>query len=78
MCENSILGPPAEMDEYWKILRKYQPKGPLVVAEFYPGWLTHWQESIARVPAKQIVDAMRWYSFSFFCSNQNNYLLSFG
>ncbi|KAL9966667.1 hypothetical protein ACROYT_G024779 [Oculina patagonica] len=25
-------------------LRKYQPKGPLVNSEFYPGWLDHWAE----------------------------------
>jgi len=23
-------------------LRKYQPNGPLVNSEFYPGWLDHW------------------------------------
>ena len=24
------------------VLRKYQPNGPLVNSEFYPGWLDHW------------------------------------
>lgn len=25
-------------------MRKYQPNGPLVNSEFYPGWLDHWAE----------------------------------
>jgi len=24
------------------VLRKFQPNGPLVNSEFYPGWLDHW------------------------------------
>lgn len=24
--------------------RKYQPNGPLVNAEYYPGWFTHWHD----------------------------------
>lgn len=47
------------MDGYWKIMRQYQPKGPLVAAEFYPGWLTHWQEPLSRIPTQPIIDAMR-------------------
>lgn len=27
----------ASIEYNWKLLRKHQPKGPLVVAEFYPG-----------------------------------------
>ena len=33
----------ATIDSYWKTLRRFDPKGPLMNAEFYPGWLTHWQ-----------------------------------
>lgn len=27
------------IDSYWATLRKFDPSGPLVNAEFYPGWL---------------------------------------
>lgn len=47
------------VDGYWKTLRKVQPKGPLVNSEYYPGWLTHWQEKFQRVPTKDIIDAFR-------------------
>lgn len=28
------------------MLRKYEPTGPLVNAEFYPGWFTHWHDPV--------------------------------
>ena len=28
----------------FSVLRKFQPNGPLVNSEFYPGWLDHWGE----------------------------------
>lgn len=45
-----------------QLVRKYQPTGPIVNSEFYPGWLTYWQgenerrdgEVIARVLKKQL------------------------
>lgn len=46
-------------DNYWQKLRKYQPKGPLVNAEFYPGWLTHWMEPLARVATGPVVSQLR-------------------
>ncbi|XP_055616987.1 beta-galactosidase-like [Toxorhynchites rutilus septentrionalis] len=46
-------------ENYWKKLRMYQPKGPLVNAEFYPGWLTHWMEPMARVRAGPVIDTLR-------------------
>lgn len=30
------------------MVRQYQPTGPMVNSEFYPGWLTHWQEDNQR------------------------------
>lgn len=45
-------------DNCWEKLRKYQPKGPLVVAEFYPGWLTHWQEPLSLVATETILPAL--------------------
>lgn len=32
------------MDEIWRSLRKYQPNGPFVNAEYYPGWYTQWHD----------------------------------
>ncbi|TMW52323.1 hypothetical protein DOY81_002580 [Sarcophaga bullata] len=47
-----------EIDEIWKILRSVQPTGPLVNSEFYPGWLTHWQEQNQRRDGKLVADAL--------------------
>ncbi|XP_067634492.1 beta-galactosidase isoform X2 [Eurosta solidaginis] len=43
-----------QISSYWARLRQIQPKGPLVNAEFYPGWLTHWSEAMARVRTESI------------------------
>ncbi|XP_053667615.1 LOW QUALITY PROTEIN: beta-galactosidase-like [Anopheles marshallii] len=48
-----------EINGYWDTLRKTQPKGPLVSAEYYPGWLTHWQEPhMARTETKLVADSL--------------------
>ena len=47
-----------EMDKIWSMLRKCQPKGPLVNSEFYPGWLTHWQETNQRRSAALVADTL--------------------
>ncbi|XP_055314738.1 beta-galactosidase-like isoform X2 [Sitodiplosis mosellana] len=52
-------GAPTTIDSYWKRLRDFQPNGPLVNAEYYPGWLTHWQESLARVASQPVVDSLK-------------------
>jgi beta-galactosidase len=46
------------IDSFWKTLRKFQPKGPLMNSEYYPGWLTHWQEDMQRVPTEPIVTSL--------------------
>lgn len=48
------------VDSFWNQLRVYQPTGPLVNSEFYPGWLTHWQEGLSKVQPQPIVDAFRY------------------
>lgn len=48
-----------EMSERWKTLRKYQPQGPLVNMEYYPGWLTHWQSPLATVGTEKIVKGLK-------------------
>ncbi|ETN58685.1 beta-galactosidase [Anopheles darlingi] len=44
---------------FWRRLRKFLPKGPLVNAEFYPGWLTHWMEPMARVESAPVINTLR-------------------
>uniref|UniRef100_A0A182IM64 Uncharacterized protein n=1 Tax=Anopheles atroparvus TaxID=41427 RepID=A0A182IM64_ANOAO len=46
-------------EAFWKLLRKRLPKGPLVNAEYYPGWLTHWMEPTARVDTGMVVKTLR-------------------
>lgn len=53
------------IDRYWQILRHYQPNGPLFNAEYYPGWLTHWQEPMAHVDATPVVNSLRYYAYLF-------------
>lgn len=38
-----------------KVVNQYHDgKGPYMVAEFYSGWLSHWEEPFSQVPASQI------------------------
>lgn len=48
-----------EIDNIWSMLRKQQPTGPLVNSEFYPGWLTHWQEDNQRRDGKLVAEALQ-------------------
>ncbi|BFF93460.1 beta-galactosidase [Drosophila madeirensis] len=48
-----------EIDAIWAMLRKLQPTGPLVNSEFYPGWLTHWQEMNQRRDGQVVADALK-------------------
>lgn len=52
------FGAVSDLSETWKKLRKIQPNGPLVNAEYYPGWLTHWNEPIARVTTDHITTTL--------------------
>lgn len=52
-------------------MRKVQNGGPFVNSEFYPGWLTHWQESESIVHSIDVVKQMKVMlamnaSFSFY------------
>ncbi|GAB1867156.1 Beta-galactosidase [Camponotus japonicus] len=40
-------------------MRLYQPRGPLVNSEFYPGWLTHWGETFQRVKTEAVTKTLR-------------------
>lgn len=48
------------MTEEFADLRKFQPHGPLVNSEFYPGWLTMWgNPKAATVDAGCVVNTTR-------------------
>ena len=50
------LGPGTNLDEAFSFVRELKPRGPLVVSEYYPGWLDQWsiphQTRAAEVVAK--------------------------
>ncbi|XP_017848492.1 beta-galactosidase [Drosophila busckii] len=48
------FGPTGDLKSTWSKLRQFQPKGPLVNAEYYPGWLTHWTEPMANISTDAI------------------------
>lgn len=48
-----------EMERVWETLRGVQPTGPLVNSEFYPGWLTHWQDKNQRRDAERAVNVIK-------------------
>ncbi|XP_054271628.1 beta-galactosidase-like isoform X2 [Macrosteles quadrilineatus] len=53
------FGSGANITKAFEPLRAIQPKGPLVNSEFYPGWLTHWGESVSTVETERIVNTTR-------------------
>jgi len=53
------FGATDNLNDTWNRLRRIQPKGPLVNAEYYPGWLTHWSEKMARVPTNKVTDTLK-------------------
>jgi beta-galactosidase len=59
LTQKYCLGRDADIDKNWRVLRKYQPKGPLVNAEYYPGWLSHWQENMSRVETEPTIRSFK-------------------
>lgn len=53
------FGAATNITEYWTKQRKQRPKGPLVNSEFYPGWLTHWQEDLQCVDMLEVTETLR-------------------
>lgn len=43
----------------FNIQRKFEPKGPLICSEFYPGWLTHWGEDLANVGVLPVIKTLK-------------------
>ncbi len=40
-------------------MRLYSPQGPLINSEFYPGWLSHWEEEMETVDTYNILAMMK-------------------
>ncbi|XP_060865997.1 beta-galactosidase-like [Metopolophium dirhodum] len=65
------FGISSNASQCFDFMRKVQKGGPLVNSEFYPGWLTHWQESESIVNPIDVVKQMKVMlamnaSFSFY------------
>ncbi|VVC31544.1 Glycoside hydrolase superfamily,Beta-galactosidase 1-like,Glycoside hydrolase, family [Cinara cedri] len=45
--------------ECFNFTKMVQNGGPLVNSEFYPGWLSHWQEPLAVVPSNDVVNQVK-------------------
>lgn len=43
------FGPEMDPETVFAAQRAFEPRGPLVNSEYYPGWLTHWGEARAAV-----------------------------
>ncbi|XP_011504191.1 PREDICTED: beta-galactosidase-like [Ceratosolen solmsi marchali] len=52
------FGTSSNVRENFKIMREFEPKGPLVNSEFYSGWLSHWGESFQRVETKMVINVL--------------------
>ncbi|XP_078050628.1 beta-galactosidase [Augochlora pura] len=52
------FGTNANVTRSFEIMRKYQPRGPLVNSEFYPGWLTHWGENFSKVDGRKVAKTL--------------------
>ncbi|XP_043479664.1 beta-galactosidase-like isoform X2 [Leptopilina heterotoma] len=52
------FGPSTNVSKNFQTLRKFQPKGPLVNSEYYPGWLTHWGEPMQKVSTLKVVKTL--------------------
>lgn len=53
------FGPGGDIKEAFKAMREYQPTGPLMNSEYYPGWLSHWHEDWPRVDADSVVRTLK-------------------
>lgn len=76
MSLNHLQTPLTEhiIDDIIDLVRKYQPTGPIVNSEYYPGWLTYWEQEnerrdavdIARVLKKQLEKGISVNIYVFF------------
>ncbi|XP_029678912.1 beta-galactosidase [Formica exsecta] len=52
------FGTSVNVTNNFQSMRLYQPRGPLVNSEFYPGWLTHWGETFQRVKTEAVTKTL--------------------
>ncbi|XP_033201569.2 beta-galactosidase [Bombus vancouverensis nearcticus] len=52
------FGSNTNVTKNFEIMRMYQPRGPLVNSEFYPGWLSHWREPFQRVQTATVTKTL--------------------
>lgn len=64
-----------QLDSIWQRLRAIQPSGPLVNSEFYPGWLTNWQEDNQRRDADRAVNVLKYFSFFLFTNLHTKFVV---
>lgn len=53
------FGTSSNVTSSFQSMRLYQPRGPLVNSEFYPGWLTHWGETFQRIKTSAVTKTLR-------------------
>lgn len=53
------FGVDTDVTALFKIQRQFEPQGPLVNSEFYPGWLVHWGEKMANVATSSVTKTLR-------------------
>ncbi|KAK6644429.1 hypothetical protein RUM43_000696 [Polyplax serrata] len=54
------FGPKSNVTKMFEEQRRFEPKGPLVNSEYYPGWLTHWGDSsLARRHTKDVIKTLK-------------------
>lgn len=53
------FGASSDPNTTFPVMRKIEPKGPLVNSEYYSGWLTHWGEVFQRVPIYRVTKNLK-------------------
>lgn len=53
------FGAGADVKAAFQVQRSVEKKGPLVVSEFYAGWLDHWSEKHETIAINDTVDTLR-------------------
>lgn len=48
----------ANVSASFEAMRKFEPRGPLVNSEFYPGWLDHWGEAHNTVDTVKVIQTL--------------------
>ncbi|XP_050711222.1 LOW QUALITY PROTEIN: beta-galactosidase-like [Eriocheir sinensis] len=52
------FGPGTDVEAAFEAMRLFEPRGPLVNSEYYPGWLDHWGAPHANVETEAIIKTM--------------------